>query len=648
MPADRRGRGRPGPATGLTSSSVTAGGRLKLQFDAPAPAQAGSGDLFDRLAAGLESLDALLPRTGADLAAAPPGRPRGDLALVRGAGAPATAADALNWLLDGAAAEAADLGADGGDPSSLPRAAARDAAAAALAPLAAGAGGGGGRGILRRLLRRRAAAAAADDEGGGEADAVEAVLEAAATAASARASKRDGRPDTSLVRSSYDAATKAAAANAAAAAAAAARERAVARRETALRTRSYTARSQDEARKANEEAFLGLPPPGGLSEDEDDTLPSERTAAAPTPQTDVRLPTAAKLPYADVGAARRGAPKPADRPKAKAAGGPHVDLVARGLFWAGAGAGAASSPLAKLRRALPARAAALLPFIWPDAAWALYASTPAAAAVLGPRWAGRAAGETAADARFAADACARGAALSLAALAVVPRPVPAARLAAALGDAIADAAAGNAAAAFRADAALRARALRAGALPPLPTPGDVARLEWPPLATARAVAAAGRALAAQVGGAAAAAAAAGGEGWVTPAGAIPGGTRFLLAAAPGDRVIVHVFPPPRARGAARPRPVLVAAGAPGSAAAALGALMGPGARDAVGSARATTRLAFVVNAGLPTATGWLAGLDAARDAPHTVQALPAATARFRLGSQGEGAGEMLLGRRGGV
>jgi hypothetical protein len=51
---------------------------------------------------------------------------------------------------------------------------------------------------------------------------------------------------------------------------------------------------------------------------------------------------------------------------------------------------------------------------------------------------------------------------------------------------------------------------------------------------------------------------------------------------------------------------------------------------------------FCSEAGLP------AVLRCLRDAPHTVQALPAATARFRLGSQGEGAGEMLLGRRGGV
>lgn len=148
-----------------------------------------------------------------------------------------------------------------------------------------------------------------------------------------------------------------------------------------------------------------------------------------------------------------------------------------------------------------------------------------------------------------------------------------------------------------------------------------------------------------MGGAAAAAAAAGGEGWVDAAGVVPGGTRFLLAAAPGDRLIVHAFPPAPKKGAARPRPVLVAAGAPGSAAAALGAFIGPGARDAVGSTRATTRLAFVVNAGLPTARGWLAGLDVARDAPHVVQAMPAASAQFRLGSTDVEGGELLLGRR---
>ena len=113
--------------------------------------QAGSGDLFDRLAAGLNTLVPLVPTKGARLASTlpPRGAVRALLAATPGAGTPASTTDAVDWLLAGAVAEAADLGADdaAGD---LPRSAARAAALAAVRPPPRG---GGARRLLRSLLR---------------------------------------------------------------------------------------------------------------------------------------------------------------------------------------------------------------------------------------------------------------------------------------------------------------------------------------------------------------------------------------------------------------------------------------------------------------------------------------------------------------
>lgn len=383
----------------------------------------------------------------------------------------------------------------------------------------------------------------------------------------------------------------------------AARARARARRRASLAGTSYADRASKVAFDVLESSMLGGEPGSveaaerGSSGDEADTLEDE-ARWAPLPPTDVREPSGATAARRAAGGVdpRPGAPKPAYAPAAVAVGaggGGEGDLglalMARGVFSVRAARGA-------LHLAQPAPAGGGPPSLlsrlrrgWSgvgggraDVGFGVYARPAAAAPALARAWASPVvagvevgAGEeeehgsprasftidtalppseaAATDPALYRDIAARAGALGLTVMAWVPRPVPAAEVAAALADAAKANAAAAAGDAFKADVAARAALLKAGGLPPLPRAADVKALAWPPLQSLRDDIQAADALAAQLTRVAADTAAGEGaaSGWIDGDGRLLPGAKLLFTSTPGGNLLVEALPAPPAR---RPTP----------------------------------------------------------------------------------------------
>ena len=303
---------------------------------------------------------------------------------------------------------------------------------------------------------------------------------------------------------------------------AAAAWRAKQRKLLALKTRSYAQRAADETAKITEERTLGAPPQS-LSDEEEAAgraeLPQDIFSKQPTTTTDVREPAAAAGRRLDRTSkkARPSGVKPAMPPSVlqrEFAGRISLSLFARGIFgvpeggeddegWGRGdffeGTAAARNPLVKF---LPPQLRPSPPLV----GFGVYARPGSVAKFLGrenavrdgeprspvgdsasdsgadgdetrptklSRWASVRPLEAVRDPLFYADLMRVAPEIGLTVVAWVPRPLPAAALARALGEAAAANAAAGAAAAFRDDLALRRRALASGALPPLPSPADV-------------------------------------------------------------------------------------------------------------------------------------------------------------------------------
>jgi len=306
--------------------------------------------------------------------------------------------------------------------------------------------------------------------------------------------------------------------NAAADARALAAWRAKQRKLEILRTRSYAQRAADETARMTEEALLGAPP-ASLSDEEDAAgraeLPQDVFAKKPTPSTVEREPTASssgrKLDRSSAKARPSGV-KPAMAPSVlerEFAGRLSLSLFGRGIFGVPEeleeaeggrdffeGTAEARNPLLKF---LPRQLRPEPPLV----GFGVYARPRSVAKFLGreyvddhdengfnnggdddsademlkptkeTRWSSVHPLQAVQDPLFYADLMRVAPEIGLTVVAWVPRPLPAAALARALGEAAAANAAAASAAAFRDDLVLRRRALASGALPPLPSPADV-------------------------------------------------------------------------------------------------------------------------------------------------------------------------------
>ena len=285
-----------------------------------------------------------------------------------------------------------------------------------------------------------------------------------------------------------------------------------------LRTRSYAQRAADETARLAEASLLGAPP-ASLSDEEDAAgraeLPQDEVARRPTPSTVVREPAFAAGRKLDrtSRAARPSGVKPAMAPSVlerEFAGRLSLSLFGRGIFGVTEDLEAANGGADFFEGTAEARnplARFLPPQLRPDpplVGFGVYARPGSVAKFLGreyvddedllrrsengdddsgdeeamrptkeSRWASMRPLDAVRDPLFFADLMRVAPEVGLTVVAWVPRPLPAAALARALGEAAAANAAAASAAAFRDDLALRRRALAAGALPPLPSPADV-------------------------------------------------------------------------------------------------------------------------------------------------------------------------------